>query len=69
MYSNFHAILSGGSLYFFQKFPPTAKEVFNVMNQEHITRINAPPYFINQMMHYMQETGDIQTFRKLKLIV
>ncbi|GAA5795097.1 hypothetical protein HPULCUR_000449 [Helicostylum pulchrum] len=69
IFSNFHSILSGGSMYFFQNFPPTAKEVFKVMHQENVTRLNAPPYFINQMMHYMQETGDIQTFQKLKLLI
>ncbi|KAG2237907.1 hypothetical protein INT48_002212 [Thamnidium elegans] len=33
IYSNFHPILSGGSIYFFQNFPPTAKEVFKINKQ------------------------------------
>ncbi|GAA5795101.1 hypothetical protein HPULCUR_000453 [Helicostylum pulchrum] len=67
-YSNHHCIFSGGSIYFCNKFPPTPKHTIDVMKRENITRLNATPYFINQIMHYIQETGDIQPFQKLKNI-
>ncbi|KAG2237908.1 hypothetical protein INT48_002213 [Thamnidium elegans] len=67
-YSNYHCILSGGSIYYFREFPPTAKHTIAVMKKENVTRLNAPPYFVNQIMHYMEETGDIQPFQNLKFL-
>lgn len=67
-YSNFHCILSGGSVYYFQQFPPSPLHAIKVMKQQNITRMNAPPYFINQIIHCMQETGDFEPFKKMKFI-
>lgn len=67
-YSNHHGTISGSSIYFCNSFPPTPKHTIDVMKRENITRLNATPYFINQIMHYVQETGNIQTLQKLKNI-
>ncbi|KAI8077662.1 hypothetical protein BDF21DRAFT_421614 [Thamnidium elegans] len=68
-YTNHQCILSGSSIYFCKSFPPTAKHTIDVIKRENITRLNTPPYFINQIMHYIQETGDVHPFQKLKYIV
>ncbi|KAI9363163.1 hypothetical protein BD770DRAFT_440387 [Pilaira anomala] len=67
-YSNFHCILSGGSVYYFQQFPPSPLHTIKVMKQQNITRMNAPPYFINQIIQCMQETDDFEPFKKMKFI-
>lgn len=68
-YTNHQCILSGSSIYFCKSFPPTARHTIDVIKRENITRFNTPPYFINQIMNYIQETGDVRPFQKLKYIV
>lgn len=69
IYSTFNALLSGGSHFYFAQFPPSVKEVIDAIKRESITRMTSPPYYINQMVHYMKETGDVERFQKLKLIM
>lgn len=67
-FSNFSPLLCGSSYFYFEQFPPSATEVIHTIKRENITRLNAPPYYINQMVHYMKETGDMERFQKMKLI-
>lgn len=68
-FSNFSPLLCGSSYFYFEQFPPSATEVIHTIKRENITRLNAPPYYINQMVHYMKETGDMERFQKMKLIL
>ncbi|CAO3627535.1 unnamed protein product [Mucor hiemalis] len=68
LYSNFNTLLNGSSYFYFEQFPPSATEVIKAIKRENITRVSATPHYINQMIHYMKETGDLERFQKLKLI-
>ena len=68
-YSSFTPFMGGWSHFFPLQFPPSVNETIQILKTQNITRLNAPPYYVNQFVKYMQETGDVACFQKLRLLL
>lgn len=69
LYSNFAPLAQGAAVFFFHQFPPSVDEVFSVIKLMPITKFVAPPSYITQMLHIMEETGDVHPFKKIRAIM
>lgn len=69
LYANYFPIVRGAAVFFFHQFPPSVDEVFNVIKSMPITKLIAPPSYVTQMLHLMQDTGDVYPFKKIKAVM